>query len=62
MKHFCIYWTCPRAARDKIRNRFSMPDYMNVAGETEADIRDEDLELFDETMRRGFFIVRNKIR
>lgn len=58
----CIYWTCNRAIRDKIRNRFGIPDYMSVAGETEAYIKDDDLELFNETCKRGFFTIRNKIR
>lgn len=33
---------------------------MSVAGETECDIQDKDLELFAETCKRGFFAIRNK--
>lgn len=60
MKHFCVYWTCNRATRDKIRTRFRMPDHISVAGETECDIQDKDLELFTETCKRGFFTIRKK--
>lgn len=56
-----IYWTCTPAARQRICERFGItPDYVNIAGETPADISPADLPLLQETERRGFLRIRNK--
>jgi len=44
----------------RIRERFNIPDYTTVNGETPADIRDKDMELLRETEKRGFIQIRNK--
>ena len=56
-----IYWrTKDRPTRLKICRRFGIWYEVSVNGETKADIREEDMELFRETARRGFFEVRIK--
>lgn len=56
----CIYWTCSQQARLKICKRFGITPYLLVNGETFCTIRKEDADLFLETMKRGFFKLRNK--
>lgn len=46
--------------KKKIRDRFSIPNYTTVNGETPCEIRDEDMELLRETEKRGFIQIRNK--
>lgn len=56
-----VYWkTKDREAIRKIRERFGIPDYTTINGETPCDIKDEDLPLLQETARRGFIQIRNK--
>ena len=56
-----IYWrTRDEEARRKICLRFGIPPGMTVNRETRADIRDEDVEMFRETARRGYFEIRFK--
>lgn len=46
--------------KKKIRDRFSIPNYTTVNGETPCEIRDEDMELLRETESRGYIQIRNK--
>lgn len=58
-----IYWsTKDESIRARIRNRFGTPCGMTVNKETQAEIRDEDMELLRETERRGFIQIRFKKR
>ena len=52
-----IHWrTRDREAIKLIRQRFNIPTYTTVNGWTPAVLpRGKDMELFDETARRGFF-------
>ena len=62
-----IYWDtkhldpkdAPRIIK-KIRDRFNIPDYTTVNGETPCNIKDEEMELLRETERRGYIQIRNK--
>ena len=57
-----IYWrTKDGPARWKICRRFGIHYHVTVNGETQADIREEDVDLFRETARRGYFEIRFKI-
>ena len=56
-----LYWQCTTAIRHRICERFGIaPDYVNIAGETPANISPADLPLLQETARRGFLRIRNK--
>lgn len=56
-----IYWRVKDVpARWKICRRFGIHYHVTVNGETQADIREEDVELFRETARRGYFEIRIK--
>ena len=56
-----IYWrTKDTPTRWKICRRFKIHYHVTVNGETQADIRKEDVELFRETARRGYFDIRFK--
>lgn len=56
-----IYWrTRDEESRRKICSRFGINHGMTVNRETRADIREEDVELFRETARRGYFEIRFK--
>ena len=56
-----IYWHVKDGpARWKICRRFGIQSGMTVNRETQADIREEDLGLFRETARRGYFEIRFK--
>lgn len=56
-----IFWrTRDEEARSRICLRFGIPPGMTVNRETRADIRDEDVEMFRETARRGYFEIRIK--
>lgn len=46
--------------KKKIRDRFNIPNYTTVNGETLCEIQDEDMELLRETEKRGFIQIRNK--
>ena len=62
-----IYWKTkhldpkdiPRITK-KSRDKFNIPDYTTVNGETPCDIKEEDIELLRETENRGFIQIRNK--
>lgn len=61
MKKVTIYWIIKdRECISLIQERFNLPTYMTVNGETEANICEEDMELLRETERRGFIQIRNK--
>lgn len=56
-----IYWrTKDGPTRRKICRRFGIHYHVTVNGETQADIREEDVDLFRETARRGYFDIRIK--
>lgn len=62
-----IYWNTnhlnPQDAiriKKKIRERFNIPAEMSINGETTCDIQEEDMELLQETERRGYIQIRNK--
>lgn len=40
-----------------IRKRFNIPDYVTVNGYSPAEIKESDMEVFEECARRGFFSV-----
>lgn len=46
--------------KKKIRDKFNIPEYTTVNGETPCDIKDEDMGLLRETERRGYVQIRNK--
>lgn len=62
-----IYWNTrhiksediPEVKR-RIQERFNIPNYLTVNGETDFYISDEDMELLRETEKRGFIQIRNK--
>lgn len=59
--HLTVYWqTGDTATQERIRQRFGIPHGMTVNGETEADIRNDDIPLLEETARRGFIQIRYK--
>ena len=61
MVKLTIYWvTKNREAISKIRERFGIPKGMTVNGETNAEIKDEDMPLLEETAKRGFIQIRYK--
>lgn len=54
-----VYWrTKEIGIIRKIRERFGLPSYMTVNGETDAEVSDEDFPLLEETARRGFIQIR----
>ncbi len=62
-----IYWNTrhikpediPEVKR-RIQERFNIPNYLTVNGETDFYISDEDMKLLRETEKRGFIQIRNK--
>lgn len=67
MMRVTIYWETrhldpkdiPRIKK-RIMDKFHIPDYTTVNGETPCDIKDEDMELLRECAKRGFIQIRNK--
>ncbi|GAA6244383.1 hypothetical protein F030043B2_34250 [Bacteroides fragilis] len=57
-----IYWEnkSTLVIRKRIRDRFGIPHYMSVNGETQAEIREEDMPDLMELVKRGFISLRNK--
>ncbi|MCM0314287.1 hypothetical protein [Bacteroides fragilis] len=57
-----IYWEnkSTPAYRNRIRDRFGIPHYMSVNGETQAEISEEDMPDLMELVKRGFISLRNK--
>ena len=56
-----IYWITKDAEKIKrIRDKFNIPSYTSINGETPCEIKDEDLPLLRECERRGFIQIRNK--
>lgn len=57
-----IYWekkSTPNI-RKKIRDRLNIPFYMSINGETQADIKDEDIPDLMKLVDKGFIRLRNK--
>lgn len=57
-----IYWENKSTPiiRKRIRDQFGIPHYMSVNGETQAEIREEDMPYLMELVKRGFISLRNK--
>lgn len=57
-----IYWENKSTSviRKRIRDRFGIPHYMSVNGETQAEISEEDMSDLMELVKRGFISLRNK--
>lgn len=56
-----IYWVTKDAQSiQRIREKFNLPSYRSVNGETPTEIREEDLPLLRETEKRRFIQIRNK--
>lgn len=57
-----IYWEIKStpAIRKRIRDRFGIPHYMSINGETQAEIREEDVPVLMELVEKGFIKLRNK--
>lgn len=57
-----IYWrTNNRETQSKIRDKFHLPYYTTVNGETEGDVPEELMELLRECENRGFIRIRKII-
>lgn len=51
-----IYWlTKDKAAVAAIRQHFNLPSYVTINGLNPGEIKQKDMEMFEETARRGFF-------
>lgn len=56
-----IYWVTKDAQSiQRIREKFNLPSYRSVNGETPVEIQEEDLPLLRETEKRGFIQIRRK--
>ncbi len=57
-----IYWEnkSTPVIRKRISDRFGIPHYMSVNGETQAEISEEDMLDLMELVKRGFINLRNK--
>ena len=57
-----IYYNCRWEDIRRIEERFGIPHCVTVNGETSkpVEIRDEDVELLEETQRRGYIQIRIK--
>lgn len=56
-----IYWrTNNRKTQAKIRDKFGLPYYTTVNGETEGEVPDELMDLLRECEKRGFITIRKK--
>lgn len=56
-----VYWLTKNPdTKSRIREKFHLPEGMNINGETVADIREEYLPLLRECERRGFLEIRIK--
>ena len=61
MVKLTIYWATNDAeTKRKIRERFNISCGISVNGETETEIKEEDMPLLEETARRGFIQIRYK--
>lgn len=62
-----IYWNIRHVKKEdvpeikrRIRERFNIPNYTTVNGETDCEICEENMKLLRETEKRGFIQIRNK--
>lgn len=57
-----IYWEnkSTPVIRKRISDRFVIPHYMSVNGETQAEISEENMPDLMELVKRGFISLRNK--
>lgn len=61
MTKLAVYWATRNQEHiRKIRERFGIPAYTTINGESPAEISDEDMPLLLETERRGFIAIRKK--
>ena len=56
-----VYWKCsdPEAIR-LIREKFKIPNYTTINGESPVEVNKDQVELLKECERRGFFSIRDK--
>ena len=56
-----IYWTTTdREVIKRIRERFNIPNYTSINGETPCEVSDSDLPMLLEVEKRGFIQLRKK--
>lgn len=56
-----IYWVIQdKGVISRIRERFKIPRYTSLNGETPCEIEEKDFELLKETEKRGFIQLRKK--
>ena len=56
-----IYWITDNPdIKQRIREKFKMPFYTSVNGETDCEINEDVLPLLKETENRGFIKIRKK--
>lgn len=57
-KRLTVYWkTRNEEAIRLIRERFNIPTYTTVNGWSPCEIKPEDMPMFEETARRGYFSI-----
>lgn len=57
-----VYWITKDAEKIiAIRERFNLPTYTSLNGETPADVSESDMELLRECEKRGLIQLRNKV-
>lgn len=58
-----IYWEakCTPSIKERIINRFNIPNYTTVNGETPCEIKEEDMRDLLETENKGYIQIRNKL-
>lgn len=60
-----IYWNTKHPKftselKDKIRDKFNIPNYTTLNGETPCNIKDEEMDLLREVEKKGYIQIRNK--
>ena len=54
-----VYWITKDA--EKISDKFNLPTYTSLNGETLADVNESDMDLLRECEKRGLIQIRNKV-
>lgn len=58
---FVIVWhTRDESARDRIRNYFGFPRFLTMNHHTPVDVKPEQMVMFEECARRGFYGILKK--
>jgi hypothetical protein len=62
MKTKCvIYWKqCDPKAIEQIREKFNIPHYTTINGESPCEVDDEQMQLLRQCEERGFLSIRDK--